>query len=244
MIIESQPFSFSFSFSFCIWRSAIFIFVVLCHVFLLLFSFRAVLIENTSVSQSLVSMLLVTPVPPKKLLVAVSSDVKKNDNKRSPHQVKDKSREQKDMSEKDKVEIASNVAEPVPSSEIDLGTRKSLATLDSLGQRYGLTIPKGVVEEVLTPAQQAAQDPRTNSPKLTKSEQFAMAAGTLDCIFQGRLANGKTVREPGRWAITYARAAGSLRPIVEVRFCVRLSQADDGDGNDLTEISSGIKGKF
>jgi hypothetical protein len=121
---------------------------------------------------------------------------------------------------------------------------KDLTTLGSIANRYKLQMPKSAVEELLTPAQQAAQDVRSNSAKLTKSEKFAVAMGTLDCIFQARLPDGKVVREPGKWVVLPARSDGTLKPLATARFCVRFHQAEDANGNDLTAISSGIKGKL
>jgi hypothetical protein len=121
---------------------------------------------------------------------------------------------------------------------------KDFTTLGSIANRYKLQVPKSAVEETLTPAQQAAQDVRSNSAKLTKSEKFAVAMGTLDCIFQARLPDGKVIREPGKWVVLPARSDGSLKPLAKARFCVRFHQAEDENGNDLTAISSGIKGKL
>jgi hypothetical protein len=120
---------------------------------------------------------------------------------------------------------------------------KELASLDSLGRRYNVEMPEVSSEEPLTPAQQAAQDPRTNSARLTKSEKFAVALGTLDCIFQTRLADGKIIRVPGHWAEMPARSEpGRESPFRTVRFCVRAQQAEGG-GSDLTAITAGLKGK-
>lgn len=122
-----------------------------------------------------------------------------------------------------------------------------ISRLDSAQHRYGVRVPKQLGSDAqvpLTPAQQAASDVRTNSPKLTKSELFAKAAGTLECIYQARMANGKIIREPGRWIEVAARSEiGQPKNIFKARFCVRLHQNDDADGNDLTEISSGLRGK-
>ncbi len=119
-----------------------------------------------------------------------------------------------------------------------------ISRLNHVQQRYGVQVPKDQEQEVLTPAQQAARDVRTNSPKLTKSELFARAAGTLECIYQARMANGKIIREPGRWIEVPARSEpGQPKNIFKARFCVRLHQNDDADGNDSTDISSGLRGK-
>lgn len=119
-----------------------------------------------------------------------------------------------------------------------------ISRLNHVQQRYGVQVLKDQEQEVLTPAQQAARDVRTNSPKLTKSELFAQAAGNLECIYQTRLANGKVIREPGRWLVVPARSEiGQPKNIFDARFCVRLHQNDDADGNDLTNISSGLRGK-
>lgn len=122
-----------------------------------------------------------------------------------------------------------------------------ISRLDSAQHRYGVRVPKQLGSDAqvpLTPAQQAASDVRTNSPKLTKSELFAKVAGTLECIYQARMANGKIIREPGRWIEVAARSEiGQPKNIFKARFCVRLHQNDAADGNDLTEISSGLRGK-
>jgi hypothetical protein len=121
---------------------------------------------------------------------------------------------------------------------------RDLTNLGSISSRYKLQLPKSTGEENLTPAQQAAQDVRSNSAKLTKSEKFSVAMGTLDCVFQTRLPNGKVVREPGKWVVTAARSNVTLLPLATARYCVRLHQSEDQNGNDLTEISAGIKGKL
>lgn len=122
-----------------------------------------------------------------------------------------------------------------------------ISRLDSAQHRYGVQVPKQLGNDAqvpLTPAQQAAIDVRSNSPKLTKSELFAKAAGTLECIYQARMANGKIIREPGRWIEVPARSEpGQPMNNLKVRFCVRLHQNDDVDGTDLTEISAGLRGK-
>lgn len=99
------------------------------------------------------------------------------------------------------------------------------------------------LKETLTPAQQAAQDPRTNSPRLTKSEKFAVALGSLDCIFQTRLANGEIIRVPGQWAEMPARSEPGRVSLRTVRFCVRAHQAEGEEGSDLTAIIAGLRGK-
>ncbi|WP_395010529.1 hypothetical protein [Undibacterium sp.] len=119
-----------------------------------------------------------------------------------------------------------------------------LSTLGSIASRYKLQVPKSAVEETLTPAQQAAQDVRSNSAKLTKSEKFAVPMGTLDCVFLARLSDGKVVREPGKWVEVVSRSNVTSLPLATSRYCVRLHQAEDENGNDLTAISSGIKGKL
>lgn len=121
---------------------------------------------------------------------------------------------------------------------------KDWTTLGSIANRYKLQVPKSVIEEILTPAQQAAQDVRSNSAKLSKSEKFAVAMGTLDCVFQARLPDGKIIREPGRWMIVPARSDGTLKSLAKARFCIRLHQAENENINDLTSISAGIKGKL
>lgn len=121
---------------------------------------------------------------------------------------------------------------------------KDLTTLNVIANRYKLQLPKSDVEENLTPAQQAAQDVRSNSAKLTKSEKFSVAMGTLDCVFQTRLSDGKVVREPGKWIIVTARSNVTKLALATSRYCVRLHQAEDENGNDLTAISAGIKGKL
>ncbi|MBC3875100.1 hypothetical protein [Undibacterium flavidum] len=121
---------------------------------------------------------------------------------------------------------------------------KDWATLGNIANRYKLQVPKSVVEDTPTPAQQAAQDVRSNSAKLSKSEKFAVAMGTLDCVFQARLPDGKIIREPGRWIIVPARSDGTLKPLAKARFCIRLHQAENENTNDLTAISTSIKGKL
>ncbi len=132
--------------------------------------------------------------------------------------------------------------------EVNTISSKELASLDSLASRYNLDIPKVPLAETLiptlTPTQQAAQDSRTNSARLTKSEKFAVALGSLDCIFQTRLVDGKVLRVSGQWVIGPASSEPGMKTLAKSRFCVRFHQEADEDGNDLTAISAGIRGKL
>lgn len=83
------------------------------------------------------------------------------------------------------------------SSAIDgaaLTTRPEHPTLDLQVKRDWLRNDKPTVQEL------ARSDPRSNSVKLTISEQFAMRLGTQECVFQERLPDGTIYRGPGRWA--------------------------------------------
>lgn len=151
-----------------------------------------------------------------------------------------------------KIDMDSTTLEQFPmekaKSEGNPISSKELASLDSLASRYKLDMPKAPLVDALTPAltpaQQAAQDPRTNSARLTKSEQFAVALGSLDCIFQTRLADGKIIRVSGQWVVGPARSEAGMKTLAKSRFCVRFHQEADEDGNDLMAISAGIKGKL
>ncbi|MBC3936279.1 hypothetical protein H8K47_12965 [Undibacterium sp. CY7W] len=54
-------------------------------------------------------------------------------------------------------------------------------------------------QDKATPQELARNDPRANAVKPTLSEQFALRLGTLECIFQERLPDGRIYRGPGRW---------------------------------------------
>ncbi len=54
-------------------------------------------------------------------------------------------------------------------------------------------------QDKATPQELARSDPRANSVKPTLSEQFALRLGTLECVFQERLPDGRIYRGPGRW---------------------------------------------
>lgn len=56
-----------------------------------------------------------------------------------------------------------------------------------------------LVQDKATPQELARSDPRANSVKPTLSEQFALRLGTLECVFQERLPDGRIYRGPGRW---------------------------------------------
>lgn len=56
-----------------------------------------------------------------------------------------------------------------------------------------------LLQDKATPQELARSDPRANSVKPTLSEQFALRLGTLECVFQERLPDGRIYRGPGRW---------------------------------------------
>ncbi|MBY0573370.1 MAG: hypothetical protein K2P84_06780 [Undibacterium sp.] len=76
-----------------------------------------------------------------------------------------------------------------------------------------------------SPANQAANDPRSNSVRLTKNEKFAIGIGAVGCIYQERLADGRIYREEGR-IIEIPASGDSGRRGVKVRVCVANKDAD------------------
>lgn len=113
----------------------------------------------------------------------------------------------------------------------------------SLADRLRLTLPRRFEEtvQILTPAQQASIDVRSNSVKLTKAEKFSISMGEYGCVFQKRLADGKVMRVPGRLVQMPARTVGDFKPLAKASYCVRFNQADDQLGSDLAEIKAGFK---
>ena len=177
----------------------------------------------------------------------LKASIEKVDKKIVRHDDESKNRMQKPIVIESKT-IVDAVNSEQPSTEKSKGevnamSSKELASLDSLGRRYNLDIPKLPLVETLTPAQQAAQDPRTNSARLTKGEKFAVALGSLDCIFQTRLADGSVIRIPGQWVEMPARSELGRVSLRTVRFCVRALQTEGEEGKDLTAIISGLRGK-
>lgn len=129
-------------------------------------------------------------------------------------------------------------------SKIGKGSGKEAVDAQfNLPHKYRLPDPKIELGDVETPAQQAARDVRSNSVKLTKLEKFATTVGTYDCVFQRRRSDGTILRVPGRWIEVPARSDMELKSLRRPRFCIRYNQAEDEFGNDMTEISAGIKGK-
>lgn len=131
-------------------------------------------------------------------------------------------------------------------NDFDSLIRKNSQTDFTSNQRYQLTLPKQEPEQekLITPAQQAAQDVRSNSPKLTKSEKFAIAAGTFDCIFQKRLADGSVIRIPGIWEVVPARTVDGRKILATARFCIQLNKKDESGNSDMQSINEGLRGKF
>ena len=128
-------------------------------------------------------------------------------------------------------------------SETIQGLQNRTNSLDQVGSRHGLKLDIHGAMGTPNPNQLAAQDARSNSPRLTKSEKFSVIVGTLDCIFQTRLPNGETLREPGRWIEVRARSEGDFKSLATARFCIRAHQAEDQFGNDMTAIGDGLRGK-
>ena len=225
-------------------RSVALLLVVVSHVFILAAFNRPIKLENKNLSHSMMNIFSVrlpandkTPVP-----------IGKVDKKIVRQLELPKNNVQKPIIAESK-NIRDVIVADVASGEKVRGegnsiSSKELASLDSLTRRYNVEIPKVSPVEVLTPAQQAAQDPRTNSPRLTKSEKFAVAMGNLDCIFQTRLANGNVIRVPGQWIEVPARSEPGFKSLRKVRFCVRFNQENNENGNDMSAISAGIKGKL
>lgn len=217
--------------------------IVLCHCMIIVFLSRTNLRANVKLSNSVMTIVPIYRSGPADPVARAKPTANKNWPKQraiknsidTPIQTIDTN--VSELKNRSRNESASNSLSGVDSA-------KDLTTLGSIANRYRLQVPKSAVEETLTPAQQAAQDVRSNSAKLTKNEKFAVAMGTLDCIFQARLPDGKVVREPGKWVEVAARSNLTSLVLAKSRFCVRLHQAEDANGNDLTAISSGIKGKL
>jgi hypothetical protein len=221
--------------------------IVLCHCLIIVFLSRSNLGMNTRFLNSVMTIVPINRLPPSDS-VPLTKLATSNKKERKPPELQtalNKSTKTVDANVSEQVSVEKGSKNELASASLtgsDSG--KDLTTLASIANRYQLQVPKSVVEETLTPAQQAAQDVRSNSAKLTKSEKFSVAMGTLDCVFQARLADGKVVREPGKWVEVPARSNVTKLVLAKSRFCVRLHQAEDANGNDLTAISSGIKGKL
>jgi hypothetical protein len=240
-------------------RSVIFFLVASCHVLLItFFTFfdRSPRLEEILITRGLATLITLKPV--KKITdIDAKNPLTKTENSTPRHSVQNRleaknqarmssSSESKNVTDRVIPEQYSAEKGNTVNGELGVVSSKELAALGSVGARYKLEIPKGEVAQALTPAQQAAQDVRTNSVRLSKSEKFAVVVGALDCIFQTRNADGTIVRVPGRWVEVRPRDEFGYKSIAapKVRFCVRFNQAEDENGNDLTAISSGIKGKL
>jgi hypothetical protein len=221
--------------------------IVLCHGLIIVFLSRSNLGATTKFLNSIMTIVPINRLaPPDPVPLAKSAASNQKERKPSELQTSlNKSTKTVDAKVSEQVSVekgSKNELASAPLTGSDSG--KDLTTLASIANRYQLQVPKSVAEETLTPAQQAAQDVRSNSAKLTKSEKFAVAMGTLDCVFQARLPDGKVVREPGKWVEVVSRSNVTSLPLATSRYCVRLHQAEDANGNDLTAISAGIKGKL
>ena len=229
--------------SFRIRPNASLFFVVTCHFLIVVFFLRSVRLQSIVPAYEMMSVFSVRQNANEKL----KAPIEKEDTK-----IARRFDEPKNATQKTTDDEPSKVIDPINSEEFSTEKAKGegqslagkeLASLDSLGRRYNLDIPKSPLVETLTPAQQAAQDPRTNSARLTKSEKFAAVLGSLDCIFQTRLADGKIIRVPGQWVEMPARAEPGRVSIRTVRFCVRVHQVEGEEGKDLTAIIAGLRGK-
>lgn len=224
-------------------RSAVLIFVTVCHFFVAVFFIHFARQKNSAPPHSSMNIFLIRQNANEKL----KASIKKVDKKIVRNDDESKNRTLKPIViESNNIIDAMNSEQPLAQkakAEVNTITSKELASLDSLSRRYNLVIPKTPLEEVQTPAKQAAQDPRTNSQILTKSEKFAVALGTLDCIFQTRLADGKIIRVPGQWVEMPARSEPGRVSLRTVRFCVRAHQAEGEEGGDRAAIIAGLKGK-
>jgi hypothetical protein len=127
------------------------------------------------------------------------------------------------------IETSQSLAHDKPSTASSQTVTKELNNLHNLSKRYQLEIPKGELVRELNPAQQAAQDVRSNSVKLTKSETYETAMNKDACVFQSRQSNGQVIRTMGYWVEINARGARKQK----ARFCIR-------NPSDLAEIMSGM----
>ena len=80
-----------------------------------------------------------------------------------------------------------------------------------------LTVPKSVIRDAnRSEASVAAQDPRSNSPRLSLSERFTVNLGAVDCYIDERLPDGTKLRRPGRRIPVerlHSQATGDERPV-------------------------------
>lgn len=221
--------------------------IILCHCLIIVFLSRSTLGTNTKFLASVMTIVTINRLPPPDPL-PLTKPATSNQKARKPPELQtslNKSTKTVDTKVSEQVSVEKGSKNELASASLTSSdSNKDLTSLGSIANRYQLQVPKSVTEETLTLAQQAAQDVRSNSAKLTKSEKFSVAMGTLDCVFQTRLSDGKVVREPGKWIIVTARSNVTKLQLATSRYCVRLHQAEDENGNDLTAISAGIKGKF
>jgi hypothetical protein len=230
----------SFSVSYRFRRSAALVLVTVCHFLIVEFFLHSVRQKNLTPPRLLMYIFPVMQNTNEKL----KTSIEKVDKKIFRSYDESKNRMEKPIVVESKNTVESTNLEQTSTentkAEADMISSKELASLDSLASRYNLKIPNEPLAETLA----LAQDARTNSARLTKSEKFAVAVGSLDCIFQTRLANGKVLRVPGHWAVVPARSEPGMKILVKSRFCVRFHQEAGEDGNDLMEIRAGIRGKL
>lgn len=238
--------------SFCLRRSIALLLVVVFHAFIFIVFNRPVKLEpvlpSKTHSYTLMNIFSVKSTIGEKAKITME----KKDIPNAAHfaSLKNSRREPIGAEPREFIDVskAEQTAEEQVKGAGDTLSSKELASLESLARRYNLEIPKAPFTESLmpapTPAQQAAQDPRTNSPHLTKSEKFAVAMGNLDCIFQTRLANGNVIRVPGQWIEVPARSELGFKSLRKVRFCVRFNQGVNENTDDMSAINAGLKGKL
>ena len=131
-------------------------------------------------------------------------------------------------------------------NDFDSLIRKNAQTDFTSNQRYQLTLPKQEPEQKIDYSNTTGGSRCTvsNSPKLTKSEKFAIAAGTFDCIFQKRLADGQRHRAPGYWLEVPARSEPGRSTLAKARFCIRLDKKDQLEESDTKYFGDGLRGIF
>ena len=78
-----------------------------------------------------------------------------------------------------------------------------------------LSLPKEAIPQPNhSVAQEALRDPRSNSVRLSFSEQFAVTVGAIACIFVERMPDGSIYRAPGKWVyVPDPDAIGGRKPL-------------------------------
>lgn len=86
-----------------------------------------------------------------------------------------------------------------------------------------LSLPAASIARGRAPTmlEQMRSDPRTNSPRLTQSERFAVALGAIDCVLEERQPDGTIVRMNGRRVPMQSLYRGATGQTDAVMVCVK-----------------------